>query len=140
MITITVLEIEIDGQKQEVRPFDLEKALNGAKVVTRSGKEVTELHNFTTIEGVFTLLGVVGGYLHDWKINGDHESLGTSPNDLFIVSKVIRKYQNVYYNSSTNDMFVGILLYDSNEQAKQNIDIWNQHTYIKTIEITHEIY
>ena len=102
--------------------------------------EVTELHNFTTIEGVFTLLGVVGGYLHSWKINGDHESLLTSPNDLFIVSKVIRKYQNVYYNSSTNDMFVGKLLYDSNEQAKQNIDIWNQHTYIKTIEITHEIY
>lgn len=32
-----------------MKPFNLEAALNGAKVVTRGGKPVTELMKFTTV-------------------------------------------------------------------------------------------
>ena len=51
--------------------FDLEKALNGAKVVTRDGREVRQLTKF---EGVttesYSLVGVLGRYMCSWADDG----------------------------------------------------------------------
>lgn len=40
-------------------PFDLDKALKGARVVTRDGREVTQLHLFVTSRSIYPLIGVV---------------------------------------------------------------------------------
>ena len=50
-----------------MKPFDLEKALNGAPVITRDGREVTQLHLFDVAEKDFPLYGVI----HD-KVDGDY--------------------------------------------------------------------
>ena len=38
-----------------MKPFDLEKALNGAPVITRDGREVTQLHLFDVAEKISPL-------------------------------------------------------------------------------------
>jgi hypothetical protein len=60
-----------------MRPFDLEKALAGAPVCTRSGDPVTQLTPFT-ITSSYSLRGVIDGELFAWTLDGkykyiDHE-------------------------------------------------------------------
>jgi len=134
---VIVIETENKQEEVELKEFNLEKALNGAKVFTRNGRQVTELHQFKTLDGVYTLVGVIDGKLYAWDENGVWDRTGKTTNDLFIVPKVIRKYQNVYYNPKENEMWVGGQLHNT-EKAAVNAIGQNEY-YIKTIEITHEI-
>ena len=52
-----------------MKPFDLEKALRGEKVVTRDGREVTQLTHFET-QSAYRLHGVVSGRLYIWFGDG----------------------------------------------------------------------
>jgi len=52
-----------------MKPFNLEEALNGAKVVTRNGKEVTQLTKFNADEDE-TLFGVVNKEIASWADDG----------------------------------------------------------------------
>ena len=52
-----------------MKPFNLEEALNGAKVITRSGQEVTQLVKFNADEKD-TLYGVVSKEIVSWADNG----------------------------------------------------------------------
>jgi len=55
----------------KTKPFNLSEALAGAKVVTRDGREVTQLHRFEmTTED--SLAGVLEGRLFAWRQNGSH--------------------------------------------------------------------
>lgn len=40
-----------------MKPFDLQKALAGAPVVTRDGNKVLQLHRFTDVTGPYQMLG-----------------------------------------------------------------------------------
>jgi len=64
-----------------MKPFDLEKALAGAPVVTKSGWPVSELTQFTVRDGLDALYGVVNGRVMSWRKDGvfDHDIDG---NDL----------------------------------------------------------
>lgn len=53
-------------------PFDLEKALAGAKVVTESGLEVTQLTRFDAPESMYHLFGVIEGDVHNWTLDGKY--------------------------------------------------------------------
>ncbi len=63
-------------------PFDLEKALAGKKVVTRDGREVTELHLFNNTKSMYQLLGCLDGMLDSWTDAGCSGRDSTS--DLFM--------------------------------------------------------
>jgi hypothetical protein len=52
------------------KPFNLELALSGAKVVTRDGRTVSELHLFETLGETFPLVGIMNGEILRFKKDG----------------------------------------------------------------------
>ena len=65
------------------KPFNLEAALTGAKVVTRDGREVTQLVKFETTEGQ-PLRGVVNGLVTGWCATGEYFKGDQDQLDLFM--------------------------------------------------------
>lgn len=63
--------LELAGMNQNTTPFNLEKALTGEPVVTRDGKEVTQLTLFT-VDSVYNLAGVVDGVLLRYTSEGEY--------------------------------------------------------------------
>lgn len=123
----------------KTKPFNLEEALNGAKVVTRDGREVTQLTKFDVNE-IFKLYGVVKSAsvintLHSFDCLGKfHPDVSESEYDLFIAVEPIKRYLNIY--SDDTSVWVGIQTYKSETEAiEYGITFL---TYIKTIEITNE--
>ena len=118
----------------KLEKFDLEKALNGAKVVTRDGLEVTQLTKFETYHK-FRLYGVVDDELQCWTIDGQYsEAVVISNMDLFLVGEARRAWVNIYGNGRDIITSGG---YRTREDATRNIR--EDYEYIKTIEITDEL-
>lgn len=69
----------------ELLEFDLNKALNGATVVTRNGDIVKDLNYFpSAIDTLFPLRGVVNGDIWSWTIEGKWRRNSETNLDLFI--------------------------------------------------------
>ena len=69
----------------ELLEFDLNKALNGATVVTRNGDIVTDLAYFASaFETTWKLRGVVNGEIFSWTIEGKWKPNAQNNLDLFI--------------------------------------------------------
>jgi hypothetical protein len=118
----------------KLEKFDLEKALNGTKVFTRDGLEVTQLTKFDTYEK-YCLYGVVNDEIICWDIKGRYCG-GTTPNmDLYIEGEVQSVWVNIYKSDKQNLLVSGT--YKTKETAISCI-IPNIYQYIKTIEITDE--
>jgi hypothetical protein len=119
-----------------IEKFDLEKALNGAKVVTRDGHEVTQLTKFESVNDDYPVLGVLDNNLQAWtrqgKFNTNHEE---SDADLFLAVEPQRKWVNLYKDVE-GDFCLGQWCH-SLEEAKHLID--PSLNFIKTIEITDEL-
>jgi len=119
----------------KLEKFDLEKALNGAKVVTNQGKEVTQLHFFSNVKGPYVLYGCIENGVARWTEDGcflDYNS--KHYNDLFIETEIISIWVNLY---STIDG--GIILGHSFKiKEDAEYDGKSNSFYIKTIEITDE--
>ena len=122
----------------KTRPFNLEEALNGAKVVTRDGREVRQLTKF---EGVttesYSLVGVLGRYMCSWADDGRFNDVfgEQQSKDLFIAVEPQRKWVNLYKDVKGN--FCMGQWCHSLEEAKNLID--PSLNFIKTIEITDEL-
>lgn len=115
-----------------MKPFNLEEALNGAKVITRDGRFVTQLIKFNADEKE-TLYGVVGKEIASWKDDGrwgekEHHI------DLFMFVEPVRIWVNIFKRYNGNDIYVGGNRYKSKEDAINSLDK-NDPDYIKTIEI-----
>ncbi len=94
-----------------MKPFNLERALAGDKVVTRDGREVTQLTKFDC-EGE-CLAGVLDLSLSTWNKNG--QFWGTSEesdDDLFMAPKTVKHWVNFYSNET-------VVSFDSEESAKE---------------------
>jgi hypothetical protein len=118
----------------KVEKFDLEKVIHGARVITRDGREVTQLTKFETYDK-FCLYGVVDDEVECWTIDGQYTDNSSCSMDLFLVGKVRRAWVNVYKNDNQN--FVLSNTYKTKESA---INCRLMHyQYIKTIEITDEV-
>jgi hypothetical protein len=81
-----------------VKPFDLEAAKRGEKLVTRDGREVTEFKYFETEATDSPCCAIIGGaamWLHtDGTATGEAER--TKPYDLFMAPKKRTVYTNLY--------------------------------------------
>lgn len=124
----------------KTKPFNLEEALNGAKVVTRIGREVTQLHKFD-VEKSHCLCGVLDEDILSWTINGefwDKENINSR--DLLLVVETKKVYANVY--EINNEIVVSHLTYANRETAIKNKSNYECSfpvcKYLKTIEITDE--
>lgn len=122
----------------KTKPFNLEEALNGAKVVTRDGQEVKELTHFKTVDyEVDILVGTVNGTLIQWYKDGGYNRDSISPKDLLLAFEPQSIWVNVYYLNGK--LFIGSLQYKCYEDAYRNSDGNLDWQYIKTIEITDEL-
>ena len=123
----------------KLEKFDLEKALNGAKVVTRDGREVLELTKFENL-GELPLVGVVDGDLETWSIKGEYSKDTTSNMDLFIEYEVQSVWVNVYKDAN-GYLWVGGDYFATFELAQNYAtnQKYLMRPYLKTIEITDEV-
>jgi hypothetical protein len=118
----------------KLEKFNLEKALNGAKVFTRDGREVTQLTRFET-DSHYCLYGVVNGFVKDWTSDGKYRlETPECSKDLFLEVKVRRAWVNVYGNG--RDILTSGC-YRTKQVALHNIR--EDYEYIKTVEITDEL-
>lgn len=79
-----------------MKPFDLQRALSGDKVVTRDGREVTQLHKLDA-KGE-CLVGVIDQFLHIWFESGAYLGGNKKNNDLdlFMAPKTVKRWVNFY--------------------------------------------
>jgi hypothetical protein len=118
----------------KLEKFDLEKVIHGTKVVTRDGREVTQLSKFNTYRKL-CLYGVVDDEVECWTIDGQYSEQETGNMDLFLEGKVQSVWVNVYKSDKQNILVTGT--YKTKESAMNCI--LTSYQYIKTIEITDEI-
>lgn len=72
--------------EKNLKPFDLEKALDGGQVVTRGGKEVTQITLFEC-DSRYPLCAVLDGYIYSFTKDGLNSTHERSVNDLFMKQK-----------------------------------------------------
>lgn len=114
--------------------FNLERALAGEPLITRDGREVTEIHFFKTCTKGFQLMAVVDGEKFGFHNDGSYWGNGNDHRlDLFMKPKVVEGWFNVYQEG--NYLWTSAHR-ESEEKAKQNISKFG--TYIKTIKVTNE--
>ncbi len=118
-----------------MKPFNLNEALAGHPVVTRDGRKVTQLHLFD-VSSSYCLCGVVDGEIRSFTKKGYHsllKSKDASDYDLFMDSINLEKWINVYKDRCSGELFVGQKIYNSEQDARNNV--WNDMDYFNTIEI-----
>jgi hypothetical protein len=125
------------------KPFDLKEALAGAKVVTRDGREVTELHHYVNITNTeYVLCGRIGTLFETWATNGEFSSDGSCILDLFLLDEfepeIKPGWYNLYLSSYGND--IGICTFGRCYPTKQKAKEVNSRNsnYITTVYIEQE--
>jgi hypothetical protein len=119
-----------------MKPFDLEKALAGEPVVTRSGSEVLDIAYFPNKEGIYKVCAIIDGDTEWYTTDGNYYQDKTeSYSDLFIKEPLIESWVNLYQSGS--EIITGAS-YKTEELAKQMIKSTTVD-YIKTIKITNEL-
>lgn len=83
-----------------MKPFNLEKALNGHPVVTRCGIEVINLHYFKESSSIYKLHGVVkakyNSSVKNWTDEGVFNKDEPCSLDLFLKTEKKTVYVNIY--------------------------------------------
>jgi hypothetical protein len=106
-----------------MKPFDLEAAKRGEKLVTREGKEVTEFHHFKTVSGSYPCTAVVNGERSAYTLAG-HFNRSQHPHcdDLFMAAKKRTVYVQIF-NKSGDASVPGLkaFAFDSSADAADNI-------------------
>lgn len=70
-----------------MKPFNLEAALDGAKVITCDGREVTQLTMFNVNKNGYVLYGVLDDTVYSWLISGKYYyAIDESKFDLFMAT------------------------------------------------------
>lgn len=113
--THTIKELlELAGMNQNTTPFNLEKALTGEPVMTRDGKEVTQLTLFT-VDSVYNLAGVVDGVLLRYTTEGVYIVNQVTDLDLFMKVEVkthkVNGFEVPAPVTNPEDMKVGVTYY-----------------------------
>lgn len=82
-----------------MKPFDLEKAIEGDPVITRNGDPVTQITRFDIITSVFKLYGVVNGCVECWASDGRY-GIDLGSFDLFMAPVNRQEWRAVYKTST----------------------------------------
>lgn len=80
-----------------MKPFNLEAALAGEPVITRSGEEVTQITLFK-IDNPYPVFGIIGGQIFAFSPTGKNHLNRDTANDLFMASKKRVVWVNLYKN------------------------------------------
>jgi hypothetical protein len=102
-----------------MKPFTLEAALAGAKVVNRFGIEVTQLRQLNGVKNGFELCGVCGGSIKCWTTRGTAWDDGRESSlDLFMAAQTRTGWINIYpCLGSPGRCWTGSIIYDTEKVA-----------------------
>ena len=119
-----------------MKPFNLERAIAGDKVVTRAGDDLKFIGRFPEL-GKYCVLAIKGSeivfYIDDGKFWGCGDE---SADDLMLAPKTVKPYVNVYESDDhTDEVYFGSIA-DSKEKLEEYRE---QVGFIKTIEFEVEI-
>lgn len=96
-------------------PFDLQRALAGDKVVTRDGREVTQLQKFDC-DSEYCLVGIFEGQIESWTHTGRYiENKKELSLNLFMAPKTVKRWVNFYKNERATH-------YETENEAKEHAD------------------
>lgn len=109
--------------------FNLEAALAGKPVVTRDGREVSEIHYFKTATS-YSIACIVDNCVETFTTKGTYNKYETSGFDLFMKSEIRTYWANVYADPD-NDPYIGIV-----HLSKEKALSCKEEGYIKTISFT----
>jgi len=124
-----------------MKSFDLNKAIAGEPIFTRSGLPVQEFHYFeevTTEWSVFAVVdGTVNAYTKDGRFNPSQSPTKDSPLDLMMKRPFMEKWINVYHRG--DKLYLG-RQFNTEVEAKwaynTDADCYKkEYLYIKTIKI-----
>jgi hypothetical protein len=80
-----------------MKPFNLEAAKRGEKLVTRCGDSVDEFHHFETTNGnAYSCIAIVGGVLRSHAKDGAYIGGCERPEDLFMAPKKRTVYVQIF--------------------------------------------
>jgi len=101
-----------------MRPFDLAKALAGEPVITREGKQVTDIHHFKTVRREGNVIAVIDGDWFTFSPDGAYNKLhGNSNMDLFMAPVKRQEWRNIYKGKNSGKLTVSPARYASYEDA-----------------------
>jgi hypothetical protein len=101
----------------KLKPFDLAAALEGKKVITRSGKILEDFHYFKSYKGDCPIYGTIDGSICSFYLVGKYSTIGESAYDLFMAPETVTKWANIY-NRGTCYEVGGYSLFDTEKMAK----------------------
>jgi len=112
---------------KNLKPFNLERALAGEKVVDEQGREYKEFYLFKEIASVYRpLICLMNGEIHYFNKEG---SLNECIPYLFMAPKTKTYWINIYKDAMGN--IWGSMLHHSEDKAERMKEV--DHGYIKTI-------
>ena len=146
-----LVEIEIkqkedmEENKLNLKPFDIQKAREGKPVCTRDGRKARILA-FDLKNDEYPIVAAVENdsseILLSYTMNGEIANGVESDKDLMMLPEKkegwvnLYKRENEYVCENECNMFTGIAVYKSEGEAKRNID--KNEIYVNTIKITWE--
>lgn len=123
-----------------MKPFNLERALAGAPVVTRKGAPVIEIHHFAKVEnGDLSVYAIVDGYVRIFTKRGAY-CLGVEHAfDLFMAPVKRVGWVNIYLDGHADGWsHCGQVVYTSEEEAKDNADRTSCPSGVVTVKVEWE--
>ncbi len=100
----------------KLKPFNLEKALAGEKVVTRDGRNVVEIVKLNKTEVSRSVIAVIEGQTwYAYTVDGRYGTQQYSPFDLLMVSTKKQGWINIYDNNPTE---TGRRIFSTKQEAE----------------------
>lgn len=123
-------------KNKKMKPFDLAKALNGERIVTRNGHEVSEILKFK-ISNPFCVFGVVNGCVECWDENGKYGQFNRQEYnlDLFMAPVKRQEWRGIYKSNTEKSGYrVGNYGFDTEQEAFDGrINAMNPESFIKAV-------
>lgn len=103
-------------KNENLKPFNLEAALQGKPVVTRDGRPVKIAGYNPDANEEMTIVGWINGCPESWSSDGRYRiSKIDSNTDLFMLAETVTLWVNVYEVDGSIE--TGTLTYDTEEEA-----------------------
>jgi hypothetical protein len=118
-----------------MKEFNLEKALAGEPVITKTGKKVAQITKFDNVTITpYSICGVVEGSLENWSKEGKYHHSTESQLDIYMAEESKTIWINVWKHVKDGSLSASI--HSRKDKCDMEIDELLSHTLVKTIEIT----
>lgn len=124
-----------------MKPFDLQKALQGDPVVMRDGRKVLELLVFKTSSVTNPVRAVIaGGGVLQFGADGRYYQIEQSNNDLFMAPKVRTVYVNLFTCAGvTKPMSTMAASFDTVAEAESHAEKLRSVKYTGVVKVAHPV-